>query len=396
MRTRWLIALVSVVALLASACDSAQDEQPADTESDDQAQVDDGDVQQRLEDAVATTIEQGTADFTATSQRAIDAGSAAGTDTDRTTQVDIEGAIDFDQGLREMSLTPAGSTQAAEVLVMLDRDDLYVQLADDALSGDDEATGDASADDDAAEEGGDAATDEVDDDELADAQWARFDKDELVGVESRASQLLLHDPYPMLQALQGATLEVREGTPIGATDSDGDSVEDEGTTSEEDASVDEGLADQPDIIATIDLTETGQSALEALSKQMGSDELDIQVWVEPAVDDGDVEETTDGNGEENEVDERIQQLAISVPADAAGELGGATEGGSDVGDDDWELMIELTSFGSEVDIEAPEDDEIVETEMNELRAMLSGQRKGLEPTPTPDADDVDNGASTDS
>lgn len=393
MRTRWLLALVSVVALFASACDSAQDEQPADTDSDDEAKVDDGDVQLRLEDAIATTTEQGPAEFTSTSQHTIGAGSAAGTDTDRTTQVDIEGVVDFDQGLREMSLTPAGSTQAAEVSVMLDRDDLYVQLGDDVPSGDDETTGDASAH----------------------AQWTRFDQDELVGVESRANQVLLHDPYPMLQALQDATIDVREGTPIAATDSDGGRVEEEGATSGEDGSVDDGLADQPDIIATVDLTETDQSALEALSKQIRSDELDIQVWVEPAVADGDVDEAGDGNGEQDEVDERIQQVAISLPADVAGELSGATEGDRDAddgvsdadadadtaGDDeDWELMIELTSFGSEVDIEAPEGDEIVEGDLDQLGAMLSGQSESVAPipTPTPTAadDDVDDGTSTDS
>ncbi len=404
MRTRWLIALVSVVALLASACDSAQNEQPAETDSDGETQVDAG-VQQRLQDAIATTGEQGPVEFTATSQRAIDAGSSAGTDADespsddgvsgdvddedaatdgdRTTQVDIEGVVDFDQGLRKMSLVPGRSTRDAEVSVLLEQDDLYVQLADDA-SGDDPAN----------------------------AQWGRLDKDELVGVESRASQMLLHDPYPMLQALQNATIDVREGTPIGAADNDDDSVEDEGATADEGGPVDDGLADQPDIIASVDLTETDQSALEALAKQMSSDELDILVWVEPAVEDDDGEETADGNVDADEMDDRIQQLAISLPAEAAGELGGTeddrdagdddvddsaegSDAGADAVDDDWELMIELTSFGSEAEIEAPEDDEVVEIGVDELRAMLGGQREGVESTPTPDADG-DDGTGTDS
>lgn len=358
MRTRWLIALVSVVALLATACDSAQDEPPADPDSDDEARVDDGDVQQRLEDAIATTIEQGPAEFTATSQHAVAAGSAAdsdedvATDTDRTTQVAIEGSADFGQGLREMSLVPGGSIQDAEVSVILDRDDLYLQRGDDAASGEGEATGGADGDDPAG------------------AQWARVDLDELVDVESRASRLLLHDPYPMLNALQDATVDVREGTPIGASDSGGGDVEDEGTTSDDD-SVDDGLADQPDIIATIDLTESDQPALQALSEPMGSDELDLQVWVEPAVADGDVDDTADDNDEAGGVDERVQQLAISLPAEAAGELVGVTEDAV-AADDDWELMIELTSFGSEDDVEAPEDDEVIETDADAVRAMLGG------------------------
>lgn len=348
MRTRWLIALVSVVALLATACDSAQEDPPADTDSDDQARADDGDVRQSLQDAIATTIEQSPAEFTATSQHPVDAGSTA----DRTTQVAIEGVVDFGGGSREMSFVPGGSVEDAEVSMILDRDDLYMQRGDDAAPGDGEAT------------------DEVDVDDPADARWARVDVDELVEVESRASRLLLHDPYPMLKALQDATVDVREGTPVGATDSGGAAVEDESTTSDDD-SVDHGLADQPDIIATVDLTESDQSVLEALPEQMGSDELDIQVWVEPALADGDVDDTVDGNGEDDEVDERVQQLAISLPADAAGELVGATEDAA-AGDEDWELMVELTSFDSEGDIEAPEDDEVVEAGADELRAMLSG------------------------
>lgn len=211
-------------------------------------------------------------------------------------------------------------------------------------------------------------------------------------------------------------------------------AEDEGMSTEDDGATDgDALTEEADLIATVDTTESDEPALEALAQQTGSDELDVKVWVESATamngDDDDDGGLTNGGDED---DERIAQLAISLPADAvdddsagtvedsAAEEGDAAgdDGAADdestgdaeddgVADDDTatdasatdgsavgherELTIELTSFGTEVDIEAPEGDNVVEVEADELGAMFGDRGQGGEPTPTPtpESEDVD-------
>lgn len=196
MSKRWVIALLSVVVLLAGACEPAEDDEPADLGTEDEPELDETDAQQRLEDAVATTFDEGSAEFTsaidapttgaetgsdagvgddgtsagddgmsaeddgtsddiddddgasddaddddgvstdagddaadddgAMSGESDDAGSTG--DTDRTAQTEIDGAADWDEDLREMTLSPAGTTQGMGATAILEQSDLYVQL----------------------------------------------------------------------------------------------------------------------------------------------------------------------------------------------------------------------------------------------------------------------------
>lgn len=506
MSKRWVIALLSVVVLLAGACEPAEDDESADLGTDEEPELDETDAQQRLEDAVATTFDEGSAEFTSamdapTSEAetgsdagAEDDGTSAGDDgmsaedngtsddiddddgvstdagddtadddgamtgesddagstgdTGRTAQTEIDGAADWDEDLREMTLSPGGTIQGMGATAILEQSDLYVQLEGGAQSDADTAPEDEAADADADEDGEAGDTDEAADAGSADAQWAHISVHELLDAEPAASQLLLHDPTPVLGALQDATVDVREGA-AAADVSDGvsaeeDAAEDDGVSAEDSAAEDEGmsteddgatdgdaLTEEADLIATVDTTESDEPALEALAQQTGSDELDVKVWVESATamngdDDGGL---TDGGDDD---DERIAQLAINLPADAvhddsagtvedsAAEEGDAPEddGAADdestgdaeddgVADDDTatdasatdgsavgherELTIELTSFGTEVGIEAPEDDNVVEVEADELRAMFGDRGQGGEPTPTPtpESDDAD-------
>lgn len=442
MSTRWLIALLSVLVLFAGACESAEDGDPAELGTQDDTEEDQG-PQQRLEDAVATTLDEGSAEFTSAVADS-DAQSGTSSDTggendgttdgaDRTGETEIDGFVDFDQELSEMSLSRAGTAEGRSATAIIEQNDLYVQADDGDQVGADTSTDDDAADDaadDDTEEGTGENGDAAGDGTATDGQWAHMNVHELLDAEPAASQLLLHDPSPLLGALQDATVDVREGAATGdsATDDDG-------------AATDDDQAEKPDLIATVDATESDEPALEALAEQTGSDELDVEVWVETATAaNGSSDE--DG-GDSDEEDERIEQLAISVPAgpsgdttgendvtgDTTGENGtedtsgegngtdesdtdenGTEDNGTDEGDlgsddeatpdastigQDRKLTIELTNFGTEVNIEVPEDDSVVEVEAAELRGMFGDQRQGAEPTPTPDAGATDDDGATD-
>lgn len=335
MRTRTLLLVLLALALAVAGC------QTGDTDTDDGAaespspsDADEG--LERISQAAENTVDEGTARFTMT----VGTGDTAGTDTGTdgaggdasTMTLEAEGEENFEEELRRLVVQgPQG-----ELEIVVDGSEVYLQLP---------------------------ATEEE--------QWARMDLDELaddngVGFGGPVG-VPFQDSRSNLEILQDVTGEVNE---VGEEDVRGDT-----TTHYE---------------LTIDLEEAAAQAeaeagatLEQLSEQTGLEELDMQVWIseddlirrvaysvdlsEIQVDQGAGADGT--NGDDSDMD---------TTTDPDGEPGADVQADPQ---DTVTVTVEYYDFGTELDIEVPDDENVIDLDEEQLRQSFGqpgAQQRGSE------------------
>lgn len=355
MRIHWRVALATVLALSAAACDSEQEAPPEDVENDDVEAGDaetgegaDGGPAAQLDDAVAATVAEGTAVFHSESQTfavgpaADEDGQSDGEQSEDETDpddedrpelgediVEVQGEVDFGSAGRVLELSGEQDQSAgADLTAILDGDDrLFVDRWHPAEDGDDE-----------------------------EAQWGRADVDGLVDAGPGSAIVLLHDPWPILELMSEDVGDVRDG----ARTDGGEARTGEDARDDRQASESVIPAESPDLVATVEAGESPRPQLAVLSDTDAQRTVEVSVWLSS---DGTIEEVLYGLDasidEEATRDEPYPGLVY--------------------------VHVSLGDLGGSVDVDVPDQDSVVDVDPEQLDVL--SDRYGLDGT-----DDADDGA----
>lgn len=320
MRTRTLLLALVALVLAIVGCEAGDTGDTGDTEDPVPTETDEG--LERISEAAENTVEEGTARFTLTVETGDTATTDTGVDADddpdapattTTAMVEAEGEEDFEEERRRLVVQgPQG-----ELEIIVDGSELYLQLP---------------------------ATE--------DEQWARADINELaedgVGFGGPGG-VPFQDSRSNLEVLQDATGDVSE---VGEEDVQGEpTTQYELTINLQDAAA---LAE-----------DDAAGTLEQLAEQTGLDELDMQVWVGDddlirrvayTVDLGQiqVEEDVDADGAEDDP-------GADIEADPQGAI---------------TVTVEYYDFGTELDIELPDDENVIDLDEEQLRRSFGQPSPG--------------------
>jgi hypothetical protein len=313
-RRRTALALLATAALVLAACgddDTAAD--PADPASDDTTttteertgEVDES-VLEHIADAAERTVDEGTARFT------IQASAEGTGGADGTSEVEVEGAVDFEEEQRQVTFVgPEGDLD-----LVVDGSVVYVELP-------------ATEDDD----------------------WARIDLDELLDEElgmGGPGAIPFQDPADNLRVLRGSAVEASE---IDSDDTDSNDTDVAGTTTYRVIIDLQAAAEDadPDI----------EEATERMAERTGVEELEMQV----SVDDDDLI---------RRIEYRLDLGQASVredDVDAEGSVEADPEGLTI-------LTIDYSDFGTSLDIEVPDDDQVIDIDEAAIRDAMEGPSGG--------------------
>jgi hypothetical protein len=327
-------ALAASALLLAAACGDDTDTSTADdttttstTEADRTDQTGrtvDQDVIDAVADAVDATVDEGTARFTITVET-----EGTGTGGDGQQPIEVEGEIDFDDEMRQLTLVgPEGDLD-----VVIDGETAYVELP--ATEGDD---------------------------------WMRIDLsalfDDDIGMGGPAG-IPFQDPTNNLRLLSGSALHAEEaGT---------ETVDGTDTTRYE------LVIDIQD--AAEEASQDVQDAVQDMADRTGLTELEMEVWIDD--------------------DDLIRRVAYTLDLDQAQVTETETDTDATIEADPQgavTVTIDYRDFGATLDIEVPDEDDIIDLDEDAVRSALGGSSSGDSGTTTTTsaADDDDDDADDDS
>ena len=303
MATRKTLGALIGAMLLLGACadDGTTDSASTTTTTEDREErsVDD-EVVERVADAAAKTVDEGTARFTVAV-----ASEGTGTGADDEQPITVDGEVDFENEQRLLTLQgPSG-----ELDVVIDADVAYVELP--ATEGDD---------------------------------WMKVELDSLFD-----DDIGFGGPAAMPFQSPEDNLRVLEGSAVHAAEAGEETIDGEDTTRYEMIIDLEAAAE--------DANNEVEEAVRTTSERTGLSELEIDVWV----DEDDLIRRVEYTLDLSEVDVEEDVDSGSVEADTQGSV---------------TVTVDYSDFGTNVNIEVPDDEDVVDIDEDAVRDAIGGSQGG--------------------